>query len=62
MKFISNYWQYFTVFVVIILSLYMIIWGYQRLDGLQMILMFSIIALAIHQFEEFVYPGGAYCS
>ncbi|MCD8899623.1 HXXEE domain-containing protein [Staphylococcus gallinarum] len=59
MKFISNYWQYLTVFVVIILSLYMVFWGYQRLDGLQMILMFSIIALAIHQFEEFVYPGGA---
>lgn len=59
MKWISNNWQYFTILVVIVLVAYMILWGHQQLNGIQVILMYSLISLAIHQFEEFVFPGGA---
>lgn len=58
MKFLSNKWQYLTIVVFVILLIYMILWGHQQLNDLQVILMYSLIALAIHQFEEYILPGG----
>lgn len=34
-------------------------WGHEQLSTIQIILMYSLVALAIHQFEEYVFPGGA---
>ncbi|RNM43697.1 HXXEE domain-containing protein, partial [Staphylococcus aureus] len=34
-------------------------WGHEQLSQIQIILMYSMIALSIHQFEEYVFPGGA---
>lgn len=58
MKFLTNKWQYLTIVVFVILLIYMILWGHQQLNDLQVILMYSLIALAIHQFEEYILPGG----
>lgn len=59
MKFIRNYWQYCTFFIFVGLAFYMGFWGHEQLSTIQIILMYSLVALAIHQFEEYVFPGGA---
>ncbi|MGN0162508.1 MAG: HXXEE domain-containing protein, partial [Candidatus Ornithomonoglobus sp.] len=40
------------------LSFFMIFWGNDRLSDLQKILMASLMALPLHQFEEYAMPGG----
>ena len=55
MKFIRNYWQYCTFFIFVGLTFYMGFWGHEQLSTIQIILMYSLVALAIHQFEEYVF-------
>jgi hypothetical protein len=58
MKFYRNNWYYLTIVVFIALSFYVGFWGIDRLSHIQTILMFSFMALLVHQFEEYVLPGG----
>lgn len=51
-------WYKFTVPVFVLLSFYMIFWGVETLSAIQIILMCSFMALLIHQFEEYILPGG----
>ena len=51
MKFIRNYWQYCTFSFCWTYILYGF-WGHEQLSTIQIILMYSLVALAIHQFEE----------
>lgn len=59
MSFIRNHWQHVTFFVFVGLTFYMGFWGHSSLNEIQITLMYSLIALSIHQFEEYVFPGGA---
>jgi len=57
-NFYRNNWYYLTIIAFVILSFYMGFWGTARLSHIQTILMFSFMALLVHQFEEYVLPGG----
>ncbi|MCY1569965.1 HXXEE domain-containing protein [Staphylococcus pettenkoferi] len=59
MLYLRNNWQYLTFLVFVGLTFYMGFWGHEQLSQIQIILMYSMIALSIHQFEEYVFPGGA---
>lgn len=59
MLYLRNNWQYLTFFVFVGLTFYMGFWGHEQLSQIQIILMYSMISLSIHQFEEYVFPGGA---
>lgn len=58
MDFYHNNWYKLTFVVFVFLSFFMGFWGVYMLTPLQQILMFSFMALLIHQFEEYVLPGG----
>lgn len=58
MDFYRNNWYKLTFVVFVFLSFFMGFWGVYMLTPLQQILMFSFMALLIHQFEEYVLPGG----
>lgn len=58
MKFYIYNWYKFTIVYFIILSFVMGLWGYAVLQPLQLILVYSLMALLVHQFEEYVFPGG----
>lgn len=58
MKFFRNNWFRIGLIVFIVLSFYMIFWGNDALSDIQKILMASLMSLPLHQFEEYVMPGG----
>lgn len=58
MNFYRYNWYKFTIVVFIFLAFYMGFWGIDTLSTLQNILMFSFMALLVHQYEEYVFPGG----
>lgn len=58
MKFYVYNWYKFTIILFIILSFITVLWGNTILSSLQIILMYSLLALFVHQFEEYVFPGG----
>lgn len=58
MKFYVYNWYKFTIVFFVILAFIMGLWGYKVLQPLQLILVYSLMALFVHQFEEYVFPGG----
>ena len=58
MNFYRNNWYKLTFVVFVILSFFMGFYGVNILTPIQQILMFSFMALLVHQFEEYVLPGG----
>ena len=58
MNFYRNNWYKLTLVAFIFLSFFMGFWGMDILTVIQKILMYSFMALLIHQFEEYVFPGG----
>ena len=58
-KFLRNYWYYLTSVVFLVLAFYTGFWRVDRLTRVEVILMYSFMALLAHQFEEYVFPGGA---
>lgn len=58
MKFIRNNWFRIGLIVFVALAFYMIFWGNDALSDTQKILMASLMILPLHQFEEYVMPGG----
>lgn len=58
MKFYVYNWYKFTIVYFFLLLIVMWLWGYDNLSQLQVILVCSLMALFIHQFEEYVFPGG----
>jgi hypothetical protein len=58
MKFYRDHWYYFTIVAFVGLSFYMGFWGTKMLSPIQTILMFSLMAVLVHQFEEYVLPAG----
>ena len=58
MNFYRNNWYKLTIVAFIFLSFFMGFWGVDILTPIQNILMFSFMALLVHQFEEYVLPGG----
>ncbi|WP_195999761.1 HXXEE domain-containing protein [Clostridium sp. 1001271B_151109_B4] len=58
MNFYRNNWYKLTIVAFIFLSFFMGFWGVNILTPIQNILMFSFMALLVHQFEEYVLPGG----
>ena len=57
MKFYRNNWYYFGGILFVILSFVMGFWGH-NVSHIQTILIFSFMALLVHQFEEYALPGG----
>lgn len=51
-------WFKFTFPIFTLLAFYMVFWGANSLPQIQVILLSSFMALLIHQFEEYVLPGG----
>lgn len=58
MNFYRNNWYKLTFIVFILLSFFMGFWGVNKFTPIQKILIFSFMALLVHQFEEYVLPGG----
>lgn len=58
MRFLRNHWFQIGLLVFIVLSYYMIFRGGATLSDLQKILMASLMALFLHQYEEYALPGG----
>lgn len=59
LNFYRNHWFRLTFPAFTALAFYMMFWGVHELSNIQIILMASLMALLIHQFEEYVMPGGA---
>lgn len=57
MKFIRNNWFYLGMVFFACLSFGAVLWG-RELDAVQTVLLFSLMALPLHQFEEYAFPGG----
>ncbi|MGN1317986.1 MAG: HXXEE domain-containing protein, partial [Lachnospirales bacterium] len=58
MNFIRNNWYRMGLIFFIIMSFYMIFLGNDSFSNIQKILCASLMALPIHQFEEYAIPGG----
>ncbi|AUI66880.1 MULTISPECIES: HXXEE domain-containing protein [Glaesserella] len=58
-SFYRNTWYKLTFPVFTTLAFYMLFLGVHQFSDMQLILMASLMALLIHQFEEYVLPGGA---
>lgn len=58
MNFYRNNWYKLTFVAFVFLSFFMGFYGVNILSPIQQILMFSFMALLVHQFEEYVLPGG----
>lgn len=56
--FYRHNWYYIGVFLFFALSFFMGFWGVTNLTWIQVILTFSFMAMLVHQFEEYAYPGG----
>jgi hypothetical protein len=58
MKFYRNNWYYIGGIYFVILSFILGLWGYNHVSHIQLILIYSFMALLVHQFEEYALPGG----
>ncbi|MGN0406532.1 MAG: HXXEE domain-containing protein [Bariatricus sp.] len=58
MNFLRNNWYRAGLIFFAALSFFMIFWGCELLSDVQKILMASLMALPLHQYEEYVMPGG----
>lgn len=56
-NFYRHNWYYIGMILFIALSFFMGFWG-SDFSRIQVILVFSFMAMLIHQFEEYAYPGG----
>lgn len=57
MKFLRNNWYNLGLLFFVIMAFWLIFWG-DTLNTLQKILLASLLALPIHQYEEYALPGG----
>lgn len=57
MKFIRNHWYQIMFLVFVALAFYGLFWG-QNMSITQKLLFASLMALPLHQFEEYELPGG----
>ena len=57
MKFWRRNWYYIGAVLFVALSFFMGFWG-SSFSHIQVILIFSFMAMLVHQFEEYAYPGG----
>ncbi|MEA4969808.1 MAG: HXXEE domain-containing protein [Candidatus Pelethousia sp.] len=51
-------WYYIGGIIFVILAFFMGFWGSEHLERIQVILIFSWMAMLVHQFEEYGWPGG----
>lgn len=58
MKFWKRNWYYIGGALFVLLAFAMGLWGSTHLPTLQVILVFSWMAMLVHQFEEYAWPGG----
>lgn len=58
LEFYRHNWYYIGAFLFFALSFFMGFWGSNNLSRIQVILTFSFMAMLVHQFEEYAYPGG----
>ena len=58
MKFWRRYWYVIGGILFVALAFTMGLWGCEHLPRIQSILIFSWMAMLIHQFEEYALPGG----
>ena len=57
MNFYRHNWYYLGGILFVVLSFYMGFWG-SMFSRIQVILIFSFMAMLVHQFEEYAFPGG----
>ena len=57
MKFYRRNWYYFGGILFVVLAFVMGFWG-GHISHIQLILIYSFMALLVHQFEEYGLPGG----
>lgn len=58
MKFWRRYWYLIGGVLFVFLAFFMGLWGCAHLEPIQTILIFSWMAMLIHQVEEYGFPGG----
>lgn len=58
MKFWRRNWYYIGGLLFVVLSFFMGFWGVRLLSHIQVIMVFSFMAMLVHQFEEYGWPGG----
>ncbi len=58
MKFWRRYWYLIGGGIFVFLAFFMGLWGCENLPKIQSILIFSWMAMLIHQVEEYAFPGG----
>lgn len=58
MKFWRRYWYLIGGVLFVGLTFFMGLWGCAHLPKLQTLLMFSWMAMLVHQLEEYAFPGG----
>lgn len=57
MRFYKQHWYYFSAVLFVILVFVMGFWG-DNVSQLQKILIYNYMAILVHQFEEYILPGG----
>ena len=58
MKFWRRYWYLIGGVLFVFLAFFMGLWGCGNLPRIQTILIFSWMAMLVHQMEEYAFPGG----
>lgn len=58
MNFYRRNWYFIGGILFVALSYYMAFWGIHSMSHIQVILMYSFMAMLVHQFEEYGIPGG----
>ncbi len=58
MKFWRRYWYLIGGIIFVFLTFFMGLWGCENLPKMQTILIFSWMAMLVHQVEEYAFPGG----
>jgi hypothetical protein len=58
LRFYRRNWYYVGAVLFVILSYFMAFWGVNHMSHLQVIMVFSFMAMLVHQFEEYGLPGG----
>lgn len=57
MNFYRHHWYYVGIYLFVALAYWIAIWG-SEIGQIQLILLYSFMALLVHQFEEYAIPGG----
>ncbi|MGI5824369.1 MAG: HXXEE domain-containing protein [Bacillota bacterium] len=58
MTFYRNNWYYIGGIYFVLLTFIIGLWGSSHIDPVRLILIYSFMALLVHQFEEYALPGG----